>query len=198
MGRIGRRGGKPLIQPVPPFPPIPPSYEQDLRIGDDRARRDLVRQAAVVHDRPRQHRGGHLDHRRGVVDPGAERVGEVGDPEPGRRRFVQHPAVSDHAQRRGVRQGARQPARLARRHARAPPLQLGADRRRHGRLREPRTRHLPRQVDRQHAGAGRVARVCQLLQLRRRTGAPDEPHRGGKQPARGGRRLADRRSLVRG
>ena len=30
-----------------------------------------------------------------------------GDPQPGGRRLVQHPAVSDHAQRRGVRQGAR-------------------------------------------------------------------------------------------
>ena len=88
-----------------------------------RARRDLGGQAAVVHDRARQHRRGDVDHRRGVADSGAERVGQAGDPQPGRRRLVQHPAVSDHAQRRGVRQGAQQPAHHAARRARDPALQ---------------------------------------------------------------------------
>ena len=38
-----------------------------------------------------------------------------GDPQPGRRRLVQRPAVPDHAQRRRVREGARQPAHHAER-----------------------------------------------------------------------------------
>ena len=67
------------------------------RIRRHRARRDLGGQAPIVHDRARQHRRGDVDHRRGVAHPGAERVGQGGDPEPGRRRLVQHPAVPDHA-----------------------------------------------------------------------------------------------------
>ena len=80
-------------------------HEQVPRLGRHRAQRHLGRQAAVVHDGPRQHRGGHVDHRGGVDDSGAERLGEGRDPQPGGRRLVQHPAVSDHAQRRGLRQG---------------------------------------------------------------------------------------------
>ena len=102
--------------------------EQVLRIRADRARRDLGGQAAVVHDRARQHRRGHVDHRRRVAHPGAERLGQGGDPQPGRRRLVQHPAVPDHAQRRGVRAGPQQPAHHARRRARDPRATADAHR----------------------------------------------------------------------
>ena len=64
---------------------------------------DLGVQAAVVHDRARQHRRGDVDHRRGVADPGAERVGARRDRATRRRRLVQRAAVPDHVQRRGLR-----------------------------------------------------------------------------------------------
>ena len=40
-----------------------------------------------------QHRGGDVDHRRGVADSGAQRVGQAGDPQPVRRRLLHRPAV---------------------------------------------------------------------------------------------------------
>ena len=49
------------------------------------------------------------------------------------RRLVQHPAVSGHAQRRGVRAGARQPAHHAARRPGDPALRSPTDRRGHGR-----------------------------------------------------------------
>ena len=52
-----------------------------------------------------------------------------GDPQPGGRRLVQHPAVPDHPQRRGVREGARQPAHHDGRRARDPALQRAGRRR---------------------------------------------------------------------
>ena len=55
---------------------------------------------------------------------------------------------------------------------------------RDGRFQRPRPRHLSRQVDRQHAGPGRVAGVRQLLQLRRRARPPDESDRRSRAAGR--------------
>ena len=76
----------------------------------------------------------------------------AGDPQPGGRRLVQHPAVPGDAQRRGVREGPQQPAHhAAATRARSSRYGGDSDRRGHGRHRGPRPGHLSRQVDRQHA-----------------------------------------------
>jgi hypothetical protein len=61
----------------------------------------------------------------------------------GRRRLVQHPAVSDHPQRRGAGQGPQQSPADAAGRPRHPALQF-AGRRRHGRLLGQRAHHLSR------------------------------------------------------
>ena len=127
--------------------------EQVLRVGDDRARRHLVGQAAVVHDRARQHRRGDVDHRRGVADSGAERVGQ------GRRsstrraptRSTSSSSRSRAATRSSTRSAATRASRCSdvravRRYSELVSAVMA-------RLERRRPHHLPRQVDRQHAAS---------------------------------------------
>ena len=84
-----------------------------LRVGGDRARRDLVEQAAIVSHRAGEHRRGHLDHRGGVAGPGDERLRHRRHRVERRRRQFHHPADAGrpHASRRGPR--PQQPAHHA-------------------------------------------------------------------------------------
>ena len=59
----------------------------------------------------------------------------------GRRRLVQHPALSHHAQRRRLRPRAQQPAHHAAGHAGDPAVRRRADRRGHGQHAGPRPHH---------------------------------------------------------
>ena len=52
------------------------TMQQFLEAVGHRAAGDLGEQAAIVADRARQHRRGHVDHRRGVARPGSERERE--------------------------------------------------------------------------------------------------------------------------
>ena len=80
------------------------------------------------------------------------------DPQPGRRRLVQHPAVPRHPQRRGVRQGPQQPAHHAAATRARSSATSDADRGGDGASRTAAAAgHLSRQVDRQRAASAASA-----------------------------------------
>ena len=82
-----------------------------LRRHRHRAAGHLGQQAALVHERARQHRRRDVDHRRGVAHPGPERDGHRRDRVGGRRRLVRGRPLRRDAERGGLREGPQQPAR---------------------------------------------------------------------------------------
>ena len=146
-----------------------------------RARRDLVEQAALVHDRARQHRRGDVDHRRGVAGPGDERVRHQRDRHRRRRRQLHHPADAGdpHAGRRGS--GAQQPAPHAAGGRGHPALQRQHRRGRRGGQRRGADVLPHRAIDGAQV-TGRLAGLHLLRDLRRRTRPADQPGRDRDRP----------------
>ena len=148
--------------------------------------RHLGGQAAVADDRARQHRRGDVDHRGRVADSGAERLGQEGDPQPGRRRLVHHPAVPAIARSDEEIERVQSNPRitLQRRAARsAATARSSAAVMADGQ----RERRASRTATRRSTSTniqGVTPEYVELLQLRRRARAADEPDRGRRRAAR--------------
>ena len=84
QGRAGRSAGRAAS--------AHDAMNQFLEAAAIALQRDLGEQAAVVPDRARQHRRGHVDHRRGVAHPGDERLRHRRDRVGRRRRQLHDPA----------------------------------------------------------------------------------------------------------
>ena len=81
----------------------PPQNELLPRISVDRPPGDLGEQASLVPDRAREHRRGDVDHRRGVADPGNERLRHRHHRVGRRRRQLHDPAHAGGAHARPTR-----------------------------------------------------------------------------------------------
>ena len=170
--------------------------EPVLRSGGHRAERDLDEQAAIVPDRPRQHRRGHVHHCRRVARPGHERLRHRRDHHGRRRRQLHHSADArrPHGSGRGTRpqhppDHARDAAAIQRYGDNIGAVAAQA--------RAARPHRLSRGVARQRLSPGRVARLRELLDVQRGTGPPDQPDRGRSQPPGDRARVADSRSPLR-
>ena len=133
-----------------------------------------------------------------VAHPGTQRVGAGRDPQPGRRRLVQRPAVSDHASATRSSSEFRYNPRITAADARAiqrySPLVVGG----HARV-ERQRRRSSTATSRSTACSiqGVSVGVQQLLDLQRRAGPADERHRSRRDRAGRPDRLGHRRSPVR-
>ena len=108
----------------------PRRHAPDSRVDRDRAPVHLGQQAAVVHDRPRQHRRRDVDRDGRLADPGHERDGVERHRHRRRRRRLHHSAASAGAHRRGRRAHPQQSpgdARRSRRHQAVQPAHRVGD-----------------------------------------------------------------------
>ncbi len=177
----------------------PNAHDAISRRHRARAVIDLGEQDPLDHDGARQHRRGHVDHRRGVAVAGHEHLRVRRDHEGRRCRHVQGGQDRCH-HRRGGGAGrlAAQPGRHDAGRAGDRIVRSAADRRRDGRVVRARQRHVRRRNARGHPGARRLGRLRGIQRVHRRLRAPSDPNGDRARAQRGAARLGNRRQAVQG